>query len=299
MRKAEKSMTARILCGLAAVATGLMLVGATTDVALAQESNNQNLSGTIGFDMSHAYFFRGIKQEREGAVFQPYGDFGAALFRDESNPIHSVDFQLGIWNSLHSGPSGSGSGGSATHVRSWYEADFFTGLTIGFDNWEAGVTYTAYMSPNASFGTVTEVAFNVGMDDSALFGTFSMYPHVVIAVELNGQADGGASEGVYLEIGVEPGMDIFDGTASLSFPITFGFSMSNYYENKDDGFDSAFGYFDIGGDISWPLDFMPEGYGDWEFSGGFHLLSLGEFLEFVNDGDGAQAIGSFGVSLGF
>ena len=300
MTKTEaKSMWTRTAYALAGVALGLVLVGITPNVAVAQESNSQNITGNIGFDLSHAYFYRGIKQEREGMVLQPYGDLGWALWRDDQSPIHSIDFQLGIWNSLHSGPTGSQEGGNATHVRSWYESDFFTGFTMGFDNWEAGFTYTSYMSPNASFTSITEMAFSLGMDDSALFGTFSMHPHVALAVELNGQADGGTSEGVYLELGVEPGMDIGDSSASLSFPITFGFSMSNYYENKDIGLESTFGYFDIGADINFPLTIFPPGYGDWELSGGFHLLSLGEYLEFLNDGDSTQPVATFGVNLAF
>ena len=298
-RTETKSMWTRIACVLTGVTSGLVLVGITPGVALAQENNSQNISGNIGFDLSHAYYYRGIVQEREGVVTQPYADLGWALFRSDDSPIHSVDFQLGLWNSLHSGPTGSQTGGAATHVRSWYESDFFTGISMAFDNWEASFTYTSYMSPNASFGTITETAFSLGMDDSAMFGAFSMYPHVVLAVELNGQADGGTSEGVYLEVGVEPGMDIFDGLGSLSFPVTFGFSMSNYYENTDIGLDSTFGYFDIGADLVFPLTIMPEGYGDWELAGGFHFLSLGEFLKEINDGDGAQPLATFGVNLAF
>ena len=47
-------------------------------------------------------------------------------------------------------------------------------------------------------------------DDSALLGVFSMAPHVLLAIELSGQADGSNSdtgEGVYLELGVEPGLE--------------------------------------------------------------------------------------------
>ncbi len=300
MTKSEaKSMWTRVAGGLTAVATGLVMVGVTPDVALAQESNSQNVSGNIGFDLSHAYFFRGITQERSGAVTQPYADLGWSLWSNDDGPIHSVDVQIGMWNSLHTGPTGSQEGGAATHVRSWYESDFFAGFTMGFDNWEAGVTYTSYMSPNATFSTVKEMAFSLGMDDSALFGRFSMNPHVTMAVELDGQADGGTSEGVYLEVGVEPGMDIVNGAASISFPVTFGFSMSNYYENKDLGFESKFGYFDIGADIAFPLSVFPAGYGDWELSGGFHLLSLGEYLEALNDGDSAQPVATFGVNVAF
>ena len=48
----------------------------------------------------------------------------------------------------------------------WYESDFFTGLTVGSDTLTAGVTYTSYLSPNGSFGTVQEVSLALSMDDS-------------------------------------------------------------------------------------------------------------------------------------
>ena len=293
---------ARVLLG--AVALVVMTIGGVApDVAHAQ-TDSANISGNIGLSFSNAYFYRGIRQEREGLITQPYADLTWGLFDEpDADGLHTIDFTLGFWNSLHTGPSGSGSGSSATHVRSWYESDFFTGVTLGLDNWEAGITYTAYMSPNAAFGSISELAFSLGMDDSELMGAFAMNPHVVLAVEIDGQADGGDSEGVYFEAGVEPGMDLPNGAATVAFPITFGFSMNNYYENGaplvGPSFSDAFGYFDIGALVSFPIPNTPEGYGDWELSGGFHLLSFGSYLEYLNDSDGVQAVGVFGVNIGF
>ena len=59
------------------------------------------------------------------------------------------------------------------------------------------------------------------------------------------------------------------------------------------------GYFDIGADVSVPVPMVPVSYGSWELSGGLHLLSLGTYLESLNAGDSVQAIGSFGVSIGY
>ena len=44
---------------------------------------------------------------------------------------------------------------------------------------------------------------------------------------------------------------------------------------------------------------MPESYGSWELSGSFHFISLGAYLESLNDDDNVQAIGAFGVSIGY
>ncbi len=293
-------------CGTRSLLSALALVmlgGAVPDVAYAQ-SNSANISGNIGLDFSNAYFYRGIRQEREGLITQPYGDLSWSLFDDpDADGLHSLDFSVGIWNSLHTGPTGSGSSGSATHVRSWYESDFFTGVTLGLDNWEAAITYTAYMSPNDTFSSISELSFSLAMDDSELLGTFAVNPHIVLAIEMDGQADGGDLEGVYFEAGVEPGMDLPNGTASVSFPVTFGFSMSNYYENGaplvGPIFSDAFGYLSIGASLSYPIPNTPEGYGDWGLSGGVHLLKFGDYLEYLNESDGVQAIGTFGVNIGF
>ena len=274
-----------------------LLIGFASGTAQAQV-NAGKVSFTTGVDFSHAYFFRGITQERDGFITQPYADMNFNIYADDDGAgLNGVTFTVGTWNSLHTVD------GQAAHVRAWYESDFFTGFTLAIDNWEAGITYTTYLSPNQAFGTTQELSLGLSMDDTDLLGDFAMSPHVLLAIELTGGADGGSSEGVYLEFGVEPGLDIFEGVASVGFPITVGLSLSNYYENGIDsttplGFNDNFGFFDIGAAVSVPLN-IPEAYGSWEVSGAFHLLALGEFLEFTNDNDGVQAIGSFGFSIGY
>lgn len=295
VRQSTRTGDARWLIG---VAVTLALASLPPGAALAQ-GNSQNISGNVSVDFSHAYFFRGIAQETDGLVTQPAADIAWSLFEaPDASGLQGVSYYLGLWNSLHTGPTGSGTSGNATHVRSWYESDFFTGVALDIDNWEAGITYTSYMSPNASFNSVSEMAFSLAMDDEAYFGRLAMNPHVVLAVELDGQRDAGESEGVYLEIGVEPGLPVMNGRAAITFPVTFGFSMSNYYENGD-ALSSGFGYLDVGADLTYPLPMMPAGYGDWEVSGGIHLLTLGDFLEAVNGGDGTQPLGFFGFNIAF
>ena len=209
--------------------------------------------------------------------------------------LNSITFTIGQWNSLHTGPSGNG--GDAENVASWYESDFYTGFGFGVDNWDFGVAYTAYLSPNASFGTVKELALNMTVDDSALLGSLALSPHGLLAIELNGQADGGAGEGVYLELGVEPGLSLNGTPVSVSFPVTLGMSLTDYYE-KTPGNDALFGYVDLGLVASVPLP-VPASYGAWEVSGGIHLLSLGDTLKAFNDGDEFQAVGTFGFNIAY
>ena len=270
-----------------------LVSGSVTSSAMAQ-SNTGNVSFATGLDFSHAYFFRGIVQERSGLIAQPYIDMTFSLF-EGTEGLNSVTFTIGQWNSLHTGPSGSD--GPATNVGAWYTSDFYTGFAFGVDNWDFGVTYIAYLSPNDTFGTVKEVALSMAVDDSTLLGGFSLSPHLLLAIELDGQADGGAGEGVCVELGVEPGLSLEGTPVSLSFPVTLGLSLSDYYEGTP-GNDDVFGYIDLGLVASVPLR-VPESYGAWEVSGGIHLLSLGDALTSFNDGDGFQPVGTFGFNIGY
>ena len=291
----------RTICWLLNVFVFILLYGSTSGLVQAQV-NDGKMSFSTGMDVSHAYFFRGIKQERGGFISQPYADVSLDIYSDDDGQgLSAVSFALGQWNSLHSGPTGAA--GPAENVGIWYESDFYTGFTLAIDNWEAAITYTSYMSPNDTFGTTQELSLGLSMDDSTLLENFALSPHILLAIETSGGADGGASEGVYLEVGVEPGLDIIDGTAAVSFPVTLGVSLSNYYENGIDKgvlghFNDGIGFYSIGALISVPLP-VPEDFGSWELTGGFHLLSLGGYLESLNDGDQVQAIGSFGVSIGY
>ena len=264
--------------------------------------NDGRVSFTTGIDFSHAYFFRGIRQEREGFIGQPYGDINFDFY---SNPagqgLTAVTFTLGQWNSLHSASTGADE--MSDNVPGWYESDFYTGVTVLIDNWEAGIVYTSYTSPSHAFATTQELALSLQMDDTGLAAGVSLFPHALLAFETAGGADGGANEDVYLELGIEPVLDIVEDTASVSFPVTLGFSLGNYYENglpegAPGHFRDGFGFVGVGAMLAVPLP-VAESFGAWELAGGVQLLSLGGYLEALNEGDQVQVIGSLGISIGY
>lgn len=278
---------------LLAIALLTAVVGGGAETARAQE-NDGRMSFSMGIDTSNAYFFRGIKQERSGLIVQPYADLSVDLLSPDSDSLSALTFTVGQWNSLHSGPSGAGTAGRTTAM--WYESDFFTGLTVATDNLTAGVTYTSYLSPNSSFGTVQEVSLALSLDDSDRLRV-PLHPHTGLAVELSGQADGGQSEGTYFELGIEPGLELIADRASIGFPATIGLSLNHYYEDGGDRND-VFGYFDLGAVATLRLG-MPDGVGTWTVSGGVHLLALGDYLKALNDGDSLQAVGSVGINIAY
>jgi hypothetical protein len=269
------------------------LVAASASPAQAQGSADPNpgaVTLTAGFDFANAYFFRGIPQDDTGVVMWPSGDLGFALFSGDG-ALKSVGVNIGTWNSLHTGQAGS----DGPSGKLWYESDFYAGASLGFGKGTSlGVTYTAYTSPNGLFGTVKEISFRLTVDDSGLLGAAAVKPYMVLARELDGQADGGANEGTYLEIGIGPGYAA--SRASLTVPIKVGLSLSDYYEGVAG--DDTFGFFSVAGVVTVPFTSMPTRFGSWNIHGGVEFLMLGERNEAVF-GDSSHVIGSIGIGLSY
>lgn len=290
------------LAVFAAGTSMLLVAGVRAPAAEPEQALPFSVSG--GFDVVTQYFFRGILQEDDGFIGQPWGELRFDLYEGGSGgPVNGISATFGWWNSLHSKHTGTDSDGP----KVWYEADYYVSLAMGlFEQWEASVGYTLYNSPNSAFDDVQEVSVGLGWDDGSLWeglgvsapGFAGFGPSATLAFETKNAADG-ADEGVYLELGVEPGFHpISSGAVErllLSFPLTVGLSLDNYYESPVSGHDDAFGYVDVGAKLTWPIGANCEVYG------GVHLLLLGNSTEDFNDGHGrdSEVIGRFGVSFSF
>ena len=88
---------------------------------------------TVGMDFPSAYMFRGLFQEDSGFIGQPFVDVGIAAYSGDG-AVKSVTINAGIWNSFHSGPSGSGNDDDRS---AWYEADFYGAVTFQVGKLEA------------------------------------------------------------------------------------------------------------------------------------------------------------------
>ena len=138
-------------------------------------------------------------------------------------------------------------------------------------------------------------------NDAKLLGPFALNPSVLIAFEFDGQADAGAHEGVYAQIGIAPGYTFLADSAyplTLSVPLAVGLSLSDYYEFGT-GSDDTFGYFSAGATLSVPLAFIPPEFGKWLVKAGVQVLVLGDNLKAINDGDEVQVIGTLGVAFSY
>jgi hypothetical protein len=200
-----------------------------------------------------------------------------------------VTANIGMWNSLHTGVAGLDGLG-----KLWYESDFYATFGVGFGKGaNVGVTYTAYNSPNNGFQPVKEVSFKVAIDDSAL-GRASVKPYVILARELEGQADVGKAEGTYLELGAAPGFA--RSRLSVAVPVRLGLSVSNYYEGATG--DERFGFVSVAGVATVPFSTMPTRFGTWNVHGGVEFVRLGARNEAIL-GARSKVIGSIGIGLSY
>jgi hypothetical protein len=259
--------------------------------------NTGRVSLTAGVDWTTDYYFRGILQEDKDYIFQPYGEITFKLL--EGGPAFgNLGLTIGTWNSLHGGPTGVD--GNNTDPDLWYESDFYTKLGWTFlEDFTSAVIYTAYMSPNDRFGTVQEVAFSLGYNDSKLLGPFALNPSLLLAFEFKGQADAGNHRGVYLQAGISPGYTFNAGGSypvTLSVPLLVGLSVSEYYEFGT-GDDDTFGFFQGGVTLAVPLAFVPASFGTWTVKGGLSVLQLGDNLKAINNSDRTEVIGTIGLAF--
>jgi hypothetical protein len=268
----------------------LVLLGGLPMNALAQAADDPNpgaLTVTGGVDVPSVYLFRGLLQESDPKLtLWPYIDLGATLASGDGG-VKSVAVNVGLWNSLHTGSSGS----EGVSGRMHYEEDFYATLNLGFGGGiGVGATYMALTSPNSSFNTVKELQLKVTK-------AHRLNPYGFLAFELtDGSADGGDRKGSYAELGVGPSFPL-GSRVSLTIPAKIGFSLKDYYEL--DGVDHTFGYFDIGGQLTLPLTAIPARFGAWNVHGGVDVFALGKTPKYFNEDKSSKVVGLVGVGLSY
>ncbi|MEX1017251.1 MAG: TorF family putative porin [Phycisphaeraceae bacterium] len=283
--------------GLCLVAGAAAVVGFASPAATqAQDDvpavNTGAISLELGADVVTEYWFRGIGQENQGFIFQPYAEINVDL--GEVGGLEPT-FYAGTWNSFHD------------RGDRWFEADFYAGLVAEVaDGLTLDVGYINYRAPDSATTLAQEIAVGVAYDDEELmegYGLFGLNPRALLAFEFQGAASG-PDEGIYLELGIAPEFAVVpegDFPVTLSIPVTAGFSLDDYYQDAS-GDDSTFGFVDVGVVAGVPLRFMPREYGDWSASAGVHGLWLGDtnqdISEMAGTGDDSFNIyGTVGISM--
>jgi hypothetical protein len=266
-----------------ACAVGFLLDGPVA----AQTSGDPNpgaITLTGSMDASNAYLFRGIPQDDTGLILWPAADLGVAL-KSGGGTVRGITVNVGMWNSLHTGITGA----DGPSGKLWYESDFWTSVGVGFAGGvNVTATYTAYTSPNGAFPSVKELSFKAS---APVRGT---NPYALVAFELEGQADGGAVEGRYLELGAAPGVRLAG--LAVAVPVKVGLSLDGYYEGLRG--DERFGFFSVGANVTVPLSGERSRFGRWNVHGGADYVRLGD-SNALRLGDNTKVIISAGVGLSY
>jgi hypothetical protein len=275
------------LVGLAAT---VACFSAWAEAPVENEPFTPQFSLSAGVEVVSSYFFRGIPQENQGAIVQPYVTPAVTIYKSADGWLNEITLSVTSWNSIHSGPSGD-----VGDPQGWYESDAVGTVTAKvFGDWTVSLNYAAYLSPNGAYNTYQEIYVGLSYDDSKLLGKFALRPRAVLAVEIDDQADAGNSafesigtnEGVFLELGIAPQIDLVErseGNVALAFPITLGLSLDDYYETAD-GDGETFGFVDVGAELVVPLD-LP-GAGSWTIRAGPHAIWMGDNAAEIGSGIG-------------
>jgi hypothetical protein len=263
--------------------------------ALAQDEAADRFSGVLQLDVTNAYFFRGIRQEREGVILQPWTELYYSLYSSEDGFLRDLTVGGGVWSSFHSERTG------AAEDPQWlYEADYYPLISMDFAG-GVGLTtyYYFYTSPNGAFSTTQELNFKFTYDDSEALGDWAMAPWINFAIEMENTSFGG-DRGTGVQLGVGPTLYAPEsGAVTLTMPVEVGLSLEDYYENADGSGNHTFGYVSAGLLASIPLSFIPESAGAWSLNLGGKVFYFNEILSDANRNKSVYPVGTIGLGVAF
>jgi hypothetical protein len=272
----------------------------SSEAGMGSVSEDESFASRLSLDLSlrytSDYFFRGIAQKTDSFNLQPSIELGLEL-------IETEDFSLallgGSWSNF-SDDRADGATGSFSEY--WYEHDAYIGVSANVDRLSFGAIYTWYQSPSSDFTEYEDLTLSFSVDDSGLWddeGRFSVNPSMSIAIETRNAAVGPDS-GVWLGLGIEPTVDLGDsllGPTTLSFPVSVGLSLDDYYQRAD-GSSDTFGYAEVGARLSFDLaDSL--GSGAPTLDVGASYLFLDGALDDLNGGESGEMVFSAGLSWSF
>ena len=249
----------------------------------------------VDLTFTNQYFFRGLLQESRGLIVQPTIEIGFDVYEADD---WSLSAYAGVWSSFHDQRTYAVSTNDFTST--WYELDYYAGVTLTTGRLSTDVCYGVYTSPSDAFGQTDEVMLTLSWDDSGWLDELTLSPYAMLAIETGpNQNDCGNELGLFLGLGIEPGHTFETspiGEVTLSIPIEAGFSLDDYYEGTSG--DEFFGYLSAGVAAEVPLP-APDGLGDWTWSIGIDCLLLGKTNEALNNGDSTEWLLHSGISFEF
>jgi hypothetical protein len=288
-------------------AMALALVVSISQPARA-EAAAPKVSGAFGVDFYSDYYFRGIAQENDGLIVQPYVSLSFDDVLAFSDGQVTVSPYVGVWGSVHEGGSPSVAGGS-----SLYEVDFTVGVAVGLPyGLGVDVSYVWLTAPSAGGEFAQEIDAKVSYDATDLLARAGMPEgvsaelYVLTVIETANGSDGGTEEGMYGEAGLTLGYDVNLGDVPLgtSAGVRVGWNYDDYYETAATT-DNTFGFAAIDLGVAVPLDtWLGTDYGSWSVSGGVTFMFIGEAAEAIGapihgSGQEFKVLGFMGIGTEF
>ena len=254
------------------------------------------ITGDLGVDFTSNYISRGVPQENQGVIAQPYMDLYFKIY-EGSGALTKATVNLSAWSSVHD-HKGTFAGPTTS---SWYEFDYAAGVTLQFGKLSITPSFLAILSPNDSFADNYNANINIAYDDSDLLGAFALHPHATVMFEIDGKAGTGNDEGIYYELGIAPSFQA--GPATISIPLTVGLGSNGFYGSPvTGGGNDTYGFFSAGVAAELPLHFLPECLGQWALKANVTYYNLGDntsAVTSVTDGDENQWAFGGGVVVRF
>jgi hypothetical protein len=237
------------------------------------------ITGDLGVVVTSQYISRGVVNENQGFIAQPYLDLYFNMY-EGSGFLNKIQLNLGLWSSLHSKKTGATPG---TSLASWYEFDWMPGISFTFaKNFNFTFTYLDFDFVSGG-GRAGNLNFNLAYDDTDLLGAWALHPHFTVLKSVIGNPVGvpGANGGWYYEVGIAPSHTY--GPVTLTVPLTVGLGDGKFYGGD------TYGYFSAGITAAVPLAFIPETFGKWTLTSG---------VTFYNQGGNAAAASAPGINNG-
>jgi hypothetical protein len=268
------------------IVAGFALLAALVVPSASRAEDESRFSGIAQIDFTNAYIFRGIMQEKRGAIVQPWGEAYANLYSSDTGLIRDVTAGLGVWLSIHSRETFASNG-----PRSIYEADYYPLVSVDFaGGFNLLTIYYFYDSPNGAWDeAVQELNFKLSYDDSE---STKLSPWMNIAIETFSSSSNTTS-GTGIQFGIAPTVYEHD-KFSISASAETGLSVGDYYDLAGyDGDEQTFGYANLGVGLAVPIgDVLSANLG-------FKYFLFGDDTQFANSGHGGHGVVVGSVSASF
>jgi hypothetical protein len=233
---------------------------------------------------------RGLIVVNQGLTIQPLILGFINVYHGDSF-INDFTIVPGIWADFSTAKSGPRPGfaysqnfnpatGTYSLVDSTYlnEVDPILGGTVTFaKNYTLGLTYTAFISQNGAYPTSQHLETKLSMNDTDYLKAFALHPTVIYWQELRNKATVGPVAGHgpsgYFDLGIAPSYTFEKCNLKLEAPIRTLIPIDDRFYGR-----SGIGLYEVGGKATVPMNFMPQGYGNWSFHVGV------KYMKFLNQG---------------